>query len=647
MRPIASAAHHWTSIGSFDVASAKPRDVLGSNDASLTSASEMVRRWDIAFVSAALVLAVVALLLIGLLWAIGQPVLPRGSSIRVAAHALTELASWGKQGWKAWAWLCSHPTIGLRLAVLLLASSTSSAWVFWQSAKPTSRVRHIEGDRLLEGREAARAARVGSDPKPWAYLHPVLGLAKERYTRHGLISGGVGRGKTQILWPLIEQIAIKMSRKAVIYDVKGDYTAAMPDALLIAPSDARSAYWDISADIRTPEAAETLAQSLIPSKDGEFWGPASRAIVVGVLISLIYERQHEGKQWGWRSLADRLMASDPYELHDLMATYYPPGLRLLADPSSTTALNVLQTIAAHTRVIEQLAVAWGNGEDRKSFSFRRWATDGYKGPRQIILQAGRDRELTSKSIAAMFNTLIPYVINPSLKDAEHSRTLAFFIDEFTSLGRIDDIASLIDKGRSKGCVVWLGFQSIEQVKERYSQNFASALMSMVGTHVVCGISMGETQAFIANLFGKRRVAITSFSQSPGSTAPSIAQHEETRPVVLPSQLGALGVVKRARGYIVQAIVKTSGISDPLLLEFPVKSLPKFRPEFVPAEWTKGVPKHTKRRVAPADNSSGGLKRPTPEPEQSRSEGRDQDGEGNSIDPLDRVLRRKTEQGREH
>lgn len=633
-------------MGGRAVANAKPLDVLGASDAALTSASEIVRRWDVAFVSGALVLAVVFSLTMAWLWAIGQPDLARIPSLRLAAYAVNELAVMGRRGWGAWAWLGSHPWIAVRLLLLGVISGAISGWVFVITAKPMSRVRHIEGDRLLEGAEAERAARKGSDPKPWAFLHPFLGLAKERYTRHGLISGGVGKGKTQILWPLIEQIAIKKNRKAVIYDVKGDYTAAMPDALLLAPADARSAYWDIAADIRTPEAAETLAQSLIPSKDGEFWGPASRAIVVGVLISLIYERQHEGKPWGWRSLADRLIASDPYELHDLMATYYSPGLRLLADPSSTTALNVLQTIAAHTRIIEQLAVAWGNGEGRHGFSFRRWAHDGYKGPRQVILQAGKDRELTSKSIAAMLNTLIPHVINPSLKDAEQARTLAFFIDEFTSLGRIDEIGSLIDKGRSKGCCVWLGFQAIEQVKERYSPNFASALMSMVGTHVVCGISMGETQTFIANLFGKRRVAITSFSQSPGAPGPSISQHEETRPVVLPSQLGALGVMKKAKGHIVQAIVKTSGISDPLLLEFPVKSLPKLRPEFVPAEWTKGVPKQAKRNVAPLDASGARLNHGTPKPEQDQPKVQGQTVADDYVDPLDRVLRKKSEQSRE-
>lgn len=628
------------------MADPKPRDVLGAGDAALASASETVRRWDVAFISTGVVLAITFSLAIAALWAIGNPDLARISSLRLAAQALNELAVMGKKGWAAWTWLGAHPWMAMRLALLGLISGAISGWVFVLSIRPTSRVRHIEGDRLLEGKEAEKAALQGSDANPWAFLHPLLGLAKGRFTKHGLISGGVGKGKTQILWPLIRQVGIKKNRKTVIYDVKGDYTAAMPDALLLAPADARSAYWDISADIRTPEAAETLAQSLIPSKDGEFWGPASRAIVVGVLISLIYQRQHEGKPWGWRSLADRLMASDPYELHDLMATYYPPGQRLLADPSSTTALNVLQTIAAHTRIIEQLAVAWGNGEGRQSFSFRRWAQDGYKGPRQVILQAGKDRELTSKSIAAMFNTLIPHVINPSLKDAEQVRTLAFFIDEFTSLGRIDEIGALIDKGRSKGCVVWLGFQSIEQVKERYSPNFASALMSMVGTHVVCGMSMGETQTFIANLFGKRRVAVTSFTQSPGSTAPSISQHEETRPVVLASQLGALGVVKKGQGHIVQAIVKTSGINDPLLLEFPVKSLPKLRPEFVPADWTKGVAKHAKRDVAPMEAGSAPLNRGTPKPEQEPTQEQERPGAEPAIDPLDRVLGKRNDRSLE-
>ncbi len=413
-------------------------------------------------------------------------------------------------------------------------------------------------------------------------------MKKERFTTHGLISGGVGAGKTQILWGLIEQIAVKKNRKAIIYDVKGDWTSAMPNALLLSPWDSRSASWAITDDVNTPQAAEVFAQSLIPSKDGEFWGPAARTILVGVLMKHIHDYQHEGIPWGWRKLADSL-AADPYELRDVMANHYPAGLRLLADPTSTTALNVLQTVSAHTRAIEQLAIAWDDGTPRASFSLRAWAKDRYTGPRQIILQAG-EKELTARYIGAMINTLMPLIISPALRDAERTRTLAIFLDEFTSIGKLENISQALDKGRSKGCVVWLGFQSIDQIRATYSPDFASGLMSMVGTNIACRMSMGETQNFIAGLFGKRRVAITSHSQSPGSMGPTISQHEETRPVVLPSQLGELGPIKRGKGFAIRAIVSVG--SDPLLLEFPGKPIPKLRPGFVAAAWTKGVPKRS-------------------------------------------------------
>lgn len=611
------------------MANAPVRDVLGPSEAALASASEVVRRWDVAFVVGVLVFAVVAGASMLALWTIGEPTLTRMQSLHLSSDLVLYLATFGKKGAEAWPALQAHPWIGLRVLAALLLATASSGVVFQLAARPMSRVRHIEGHRLLEGKEVKQACKRLSESKPWIRLHPWLGVKKQLCTRHMLITGGTGAGKTQILWPLIEQIVLKKDRKAIIYDVKGDFTAALAKALLISPWDARSACWDISADICTPQAAETFAQSLIPSKDGEFWGPAARTIVVGILAKLIHQKEHAGEDWGWRKLANSL-AMDAYELHDLMAVYYPPGLRLLADPNSTTALNVLQTVSAHTRVIEQLAVAWDDGTPRQSFSLRAWARDRYKGPKQVIVQAGPDRELTARYIAAMINTLIPHVISPSLKDAEASRTLAFVLDEFTSIGKID-IAPLIDKGRSKGCVVMLGFQTIDQIKDLYGPNFASGLMSMVGTTIACRMGMGETQTFIANLFGKRRVAVTSHSQSPGSQTPSISQHEETRPVVVPSQIGDLGAVVRPDGsFFIRAIVSMGG--DPMLMEFPGKALPKLRPEFVAAKWTKGVPKIEQTDIDdPVVSTAARLNNDSQKPEPTQEQ-----------DPLEKLRHRLSE-----
>lgn len=607
------------------MANAPTRDVLGPSEASSASASEIVRRWDVAAVLGALVLCSVGATVAGVLWAFGDPAITRLQSLRLAADLVLTVATLGRQGAEAWPTIHAHPWIAFRLLVTALLAVASSGLVFQAAARPMSRVRHIEGHRLLEGGEVKQACKRLSDPAPWAQLHPWLGLKKQQWTRHLLIMGGVGAGKTQILWPLIEQIAVKKNRKTIIYDVKGDFTQALPGALLISPWDARSAKWEICRDVRTPQAAETLAQSLIPAKDGEFWGPAARTVLVGVLTKLMHQKEHAGESWGWRKLADTL-AADAYELHDLMAAYYPPGLRLLADPSSTTALNVLQTVSAHTRVIEQLAVAWDDGMPRESFSLSAWAQDRYRGPKQVILQAGPDKELTARYIAAMVNTLIPLVISPSLKDAEESRTLAFVIDEFTSLGKID-IAPFIDKGRSKGCVVMLGFQSIDQVKDIYGPNFASGLMAMVGTTIACKVSMGETQNFIAGQFGKRRVALTSHSQSAGA-APSVSQHEETRPVVLASQLGDLGAYKTRKGFGIKAIVSIGG--DPMLMEFPGRALPRLRPGFVAASWTKGVPK-----LAPDEGRDPQFATPA----RLKQEGNEVVA-ARKMDPLDRLMGRE-------
>ena len=621
------------------MANAPVRDVLGPSEAALASASEVIRRWDVATVLGALVFFAVASLSVFGLWSIATPTLTRWQSLHLSGDLVVSMATLGKRGAEAWPALLAHPWVGVRSLVAFLLAVASSWLVFQAAARPMSRVRHIEGDQLLEGKEAERAAKAQSDPKPWVKLHPLLGISKEQATYHTLIVGGTGSGKSVILARLIKQIAIEKNKKCLIYDVKGDWTAALPRALLISPWDRRSARWSISADVQTPQAAETLAQSLIPSsKEGDFWTPAARAIVVGVLIMLIYKRQHEGKHWSWRTLADTLQA-DAYELHDIMAAYYPAGLRLLADPSSTTALNVLQTISAHTRVIEQLAVAWDDEGQREDFSITAWAMDNYKGRhRQVILQAGPDRDLTARYISAMINTLIPVVISPSMKDDWMRRTLALFLDEFTSIGKVD-WGPLLDKSRSKGGVIYLAFQSIDQVKELYSPNFANSMQSMVGTTIVCRVGMGETQNFMAGLFNKRRVAVTSFSQSPGSLAPSISQHEETRPVVMPSQLGALGAVKKRKGFAIRAIVKMTGKGDPLLLEFPGEPLPSLRPSFVPAEWTKGVSKKAKRNVEPVESRGSKLNLGQPEPEQDQQQEQLSEIQDAYVDPLDRVLGR--------
>jgi hypothetical protein len=257
-------------------------------------------------------------------------------------------------------------------------------------------------------------------------------------------------------------------------------------------------------------------------------------------------------------------------------------------------------------------MAWGNNDQRrKAVSLRHWLRDDFRGRKQIVVQAGPDGALTSAYIGAMIRLLEAMILSPELPDDEAGRTLLFVLDELPSL-RVD-ITALIDKGRSKGVCVLAGLQSLAQLRDAIGPNKSQALASMVGTHVVCRVQMGEDRDQIAGLFGRQRLALTTVSQGSGDsgTSASVAVHEETRSVVDPVLLStALGVQTAKRkdwpqGYGIRALVSLSG--DALMLDFPgIARAPAVA--FKPAAWTRPV-----RKVATMD---GTVQQRKQEPEQA-------------------------------
>jgi hypothetical protein len=507
--------------------------------------------------------------------------------------------------------------LSARVGVMLGCAALLGGWAFVAGLKPQVRLKHLSGPRLLEGKDAEEEARYqarkerGGAEAGFLRLHLALDLPKSRWTRHLLVYGSVGSGKTVILTSVLQQ-AMAKKLKAFVFDVKGDFTARFPRAALVSPWHADSRVWDIAADVRTPSQAATFAQAFIPEGEGSnrYFSLAAQQLLVGALRALQNER---GRSWGWRDLASRL-ATDRAAFAALLAEHYPKAAPLLgADDSSATA-SVLATLAAHTKAIDDLAAAWGNNDEkRKSVSLRHWVRDDFNGRRQIIVQAGPDASLTSAYIGAMIRLLESFIIAPTLPDDEQGRTLLFLLDELPSL-RVD-VSALVDKGRSKGVIMIMGLQSLTLLRDAIGPNKTLALPSMVGTHVVCRLQMGEDRDQVAGLFGRERLALTAVSQGTGGSGPSgsVAAHEETRAVVDPSVLSSeLGVVKKRRkdwphGYGIRALVSLGG--DALMLDYPGIDRAPVIP-FKSAAWTQPV----RQKVMSEETSAG-------ETEQERSEKR--------------------------
>lgn len=554
------------------------------------SPSTPIRRWDTAFLVGVFSFAVVYMTL--------QFIVSR--SLPILGDALPK--PWYQNAWDGlqllWssefrqsyvAWASAAPLrVWGRFGLCLGGGLTSFAWVFVRALRPLDQTRHVTGPQLMQGQDAERELKYLSTKKPWMKLHPGLGLGKKSFTRGWLIYGSAGSGKTQILHGLLSQIFAR-NQRLFLYDRKRDFSGQYP-GYIISPWDARSLFWDIARDCRSPADAMVLVNAFIPKGTGstdDFWVGAGKQLLLACVIALQNER---GLTWGWGDLASKL-AQEQGPFVELLKAHFPSAVALIADEKSTATTSVLASLAQQTRHIQTLARAWGNPIEgsKNRFSIRAWCGDYYRGPHQIIVQGGPDSELQAAYISAMVNLGIAEIGN--LPDNEMGRTLWFVFDEAATAGKVD-INTLAAVYRSKGCCTVIGVQDMSQVKETWGDNQAQALSSLVGGHIVCQMSMGETRERVADLFGKRRVAITTANSSGqgANRTTTTSVHEEQRALVQPSDLTSeLGPIQSKRmkhGFGIRAIVNGIG-KNALMLDFPGMKVGNIRPNFVPASWTIG------------------------------------------------------------
>lgn len=508
-------------------------------------------------------------------------------------------------------------TVHLRLLPACITGALIAFQWGRRALHPQPILKHLAGPRLLEGREAQAAAqrysimeRGGERVRGFARLHPSLPLSKRTWCRHVLISGSVGSGKTQILYPIVRSV-VRRKKKLFVLDIKGDYTAALRRALILSPFDARSVYWDIAADLRDLAAASTFASAMIPAEQGSngFFATAADLLLTGCIRTL---QQRAGVRWTWADL-DFLLNLSAAELAPLLLAHYAKAHPLLTAGDSTAA-NILATLSAYTRTISQLAESFGAGVDpqgrpRKRLSLVAWAQDTYEGCPTIVAQAGTDPGLTQRFLAAVLDTLVPQIMALPDDVSEDGRAIVVALDEISAVGRLKNLVPLVDKGRSKACSVILGVQDLAMLAASQGEAFAKALPGMVGTHIYTQTQIGPTRDQWAKMLGERRVMWTTPGTGPGH--PPVV-HEEMRAVVAPTdlttKLGYRKDRKAPNGFSIRAMACLG--EDYWVLDWPGVVMPKKRRSHVPAAWTVGASSTSalgRDALAFADRSEGQAK----------------------------------------
>ena len=476
----------------------------------------------------------------------------------------------------------------LSVVIALLITLT----VVWYTRRFTNRLIHVRGRQQLVGKEAHDYIRAFSgnecrNDKGAIKLLDWLTISSIRQGIHCAVIGGSGSGKTQTLL-LYLFWALKARHKAVIHDVKGDFTSYIEDAILLAPADARSSIWDIGKDIDTRPLAVDLATYLIPAPAGQkdpFWSNASRAMLVGYITKLQSER---GSSWGWHDLAEVILY-DADAWTEVLKEYAPEALEYVENSGSNLSVGVRADLKSNFSLVADIANAWGmNTEGRHFVSLRDWMQDNDPEKRVVIIQNNEEIKKQSELIiGAFFNYVTKFSIGP--RRSKKSTPVWFFLDELNSMSKQHEVTNLINLGREKKCYAFIGAQAISALYEKYTPHEIDVWFNSIGTLWIGKHGHGTNADKAAGLAGRRQVerhdVSAGYAKGTGNASENHGYRGEMQNVMMASELTAsLGFNDKPFEHIKISVL---GFGETLcVVDIPITKVTPKREAFVEATWMK-------------------------------------------------------------
>ncbi len=428
----------------------------------------------------------------------------------------------------------------VRFIMAAIAGSGTAIIAFLWMLNARQNDKPLRGRSLRKGPSAVQelkreAAAEWKDQPPGIRLHPEVEISHARETKHLLVMGASGSGKTNIIWQVLNE-AIRRKDRVVIFDSKGDFTSELKPLCLLAPWDPRSLAWDVARDCVGPLDAQALASRLIPDSDKDpIWPNASRAVLVALIVHL---QTSKPGQWTFTDLR-KLLHAPVEDLRLIAQQHNPEAMRSLEDGSKTTQSILINLMAFMTPVVD-MAQAWSDPK-QKRFSMRQWIEGNSKLPRTVVMQGSQRFDRTASAlINSLLSVMASTIASPSLPD-DKNRRIWLILDEFPQLGKLRDIGPLIRMGRSKGLRIVIGAQDIAELRDIYGTHKADAWSSSFTTSIYARLAGGATADWASRRIGDKETNETNDSKTQSGNGTSESQQTTLRrsPTVLPAEFSTL------------------------------------------------------------------------------------------------------------
>ena len=483
--------------------------------------------------------------------------------------------------------------------------------LFWLRGRQLNRAKRIRGAELATARQLRwrvrpphRRLRDLASGRPPPCTIADVPFPDRAETRHTIVSGTTGSGKTVLISDLVAQIRDRGER-CILYDKMGSYTRAFFDPgrdVLLNPLDARSPRWSPFHEARSLRDFDTMAAALIPQQKDTvdpFWVTAARQLFANGAGVLREKGVTEN-----RVLVDHLLKT---ELTALAQAMEGTVAQSIVDPENPkTALSVRAMLTAHLGALEVLS------DEGTPFSIRDWISDENRGG-FLFLTSRADQHA---SLRGLISTWLEIAVNALLSlDQDDGRRVWIVLDELPTLHQVPSLQPGLAESRQFGGCFVLGIQVISALRDLYGRNGAETISGLCGTRAVLSAPDEDTARWSAACLGRAEVEEVAEGFSYGANTirdgVSLTPRRELRPLALASEIMQLPAL---HGYL-----RFPGPLPAARIELEYVAREKAAERFVPRRDAPGRGRRTTRSTAARGRAVGTMDRR--EPGRTRDRGR--------------------------
>jgi type IV conjugative transfer system coupling protein TraD len=410
---------------------------------------------------------------------------------------------------------------GLIMAVIIgIASMVGMViWTKFFGKSLSDKKELLSGHDYVDAKSLKKAIKHKSDITLADISYP-----KGTESRHTILTGTTGSGKTNVMIELLQQVLDKKER-AIVVDTVGTYVNAYfrPDRdVLINPFDYRSLPWSFIKECGSSSVLlQEVAMCLVPDplKGDNFWQQAARTVFIETVKKVV----SQGK--GTSDILQMLKKPTSEQQEFLKDTY---GANIMNKGADKMAISVNTTLNNATNIFQYLK----EGDDY--FSIKEWIKSG-KG--LLFLSCTPAQRA---AIIPMITAWLTIASEAIMQIPETKKRTWFFIDELHNLNRLPKIeTSLAEIRKFGGCFV-IGTQMVSQLNTIYDHEVARTITGLCGTKIVMNVPEPITAQYMSKFLGDKEEVSTSEAISYGANTMrdgvNIAQKNDVKEIVSPSEI---------------------------------------------------------------------------------------------------------------